>query len=51
MRCDICGRFVRVEDIASGAVMHRLVTPDSAHTAETWETYHRACEAGRSGEE
>lgn len=40
-RCDVCGRYV---DLADPGVVYRMVTPDSAYTIETWETYHRACE-------
>jgi hypothetical protein len=43
LKCDICGRFVRYRDIPR-LVVHRLIYPDSAFTAETWETYHRTCE-------
>ena len=36
-RCDVCGRFIPLKDLDSGAV-RRLLTPDSAFTTETFET-------------
>lgn len=36
--CDVCGRFLRFEDIRSGAAVHRMVTPDSDVSMEEFET-------------
>ena len=36
-RCDICGRFIAMEDFDKGAVRN-CVYPDSELTKETWET-------------
>ena len=36
--CDVCGRFISVEDLVSGAALHKLLTPDSEFTMETYET-------------
>jgi hypothetical protein len=36
-RCDVCGRFIALEDFDRGAV-RRLLTPDSHYTRETYET-------------
>jgi hypothetical protein len=36
-RCDVCGRFIAVEDFDRGAIRH-LVYPDSYSTHETYET-------------
>jgi len=38
MRCDVCGRFVSIEDLASGRARRRLVTPDSHFSCEEYET-------------
>ena len=35
--CDVCGRFIALDDFDKGAV-RRLIYPDSERTAETWET-------------
>jgi hypothetical protein len=36
-RCDVCGRFIAIQDFTDGAV-RRLIYPDSDRTVETWET-------------
>jgi len=36
-RCDVCGKFIAMEDFDLGAV-RRLIYPDSDHSVETWET-------------
>jgi hypothetical protein len=36
-RCDVCGRFIALEDFDNGAV-RRLIYPDSDRSVETWET-------------
>ena len=43
-RCDVCGRFIALEDFERGAVRN-LVYPDSDRTSETWETL--CCRHGR----
>lgn len=37
-RCDVCGQFVSYEAIADGKAKHRLLTPETEFTSETWET-------------
>lgn len=37
-RCIVCGRFVPISDLADGSASHRLVTPESLRTRETFET-------------
>ncbi len=37
-RCDICGRFISLEDFDSGKANRRMVTPDTAFTCEDYET-------------
>lgn len=37
-RCDVCGRFIPMEDFENGRAYRHLVTPDSEHTREEWET-------------
>lgn len=44
LRCDICGRFIGWREITRRQVCHAMVTPDSAYTAETWETHHKKCD-------
>jgi hypothetical protein len=36
-RCDVCGRFIPLNDFERGAV-RLLIYPDSEFTQETWET-------------
>jgi hypothetical protein len=36
-RCDVCGRFIALEDFDKGAV-RKLIFPDSEFTRETYET-------------
>lgn len=36
-RCDVCGKFVALDDFNHGAI-RKLVYPDSERTRETWET-------------
>jgi len=43
IKCEICGQFVSYDDLHSGRVRHKLVTPDSEYTNEAWETYHTEC--------
>lgn len=44
-RCDECGRFVGMEDLASGAAKRTFVHPDTEFTAEKWENLCRRCYA------
>lgn len=44
MRCDICGRFVSIEDLEAGLAKRYLLYPDAEGTKETYETYHVACD-------
>jgi hypothetical protein len=44
-RCDDCGRFIPYRDLEDGTAIHRLVTPDSFCTRETYETVCRHCVA------
>ena len=37
-RCDVCGRFILLLDIAEGLAVRRLVTPDSHHSKEEYRT-------------
>ncbi len=37
-RCDICGRFISLEDFDSGKANRRMVTPDTDFTCEDYET-------------
>jgi hypothetical protein len=36
-RCDVCGKFIAMDDFDNGAVRD-LVYPDSEFTRETWKT-------------
>jgi hypothetical protein len=37
-RCDVCGRFVSLDDLAERRATRRLVTPLSDFTREEYET-------------
>ncbi len=37
-RCDVCGRWIAIMDFAENLAIRHEVTPDSAYTAEEWET-------------
>ena len=37
-RCDVCGKFIALEDITDGKATHTLLEPDSELGKETWET-------------
>lgn len=47
-RCDVCGRFIPVEHLASGMALRKLLTPDSEHSMETYETL---CQEHRTKQE
>ena len=38
LRCAECGRFVPLNDVATGPASHKLVTPESLRSRETLET-------------
>ena len=44
MRCDICGRYISIEDLETGLAKRYLLYPDAEGTKETYETYHVACD-------
>jgi hypothetical protein len=37
-RCEVCGRFIPLDDIAGGFALRRLLEPDSNLGVEKWET-------------
>ena len=37
-KCDVCGRFIPYRDIENGTAVHRMVTPESDVSYETFET-------------
>jgi hypothetical protein len=37
-RCDVCGKFISFDDIATGKAVRKMVTPDSEFTDEEYET-------------
>ncbi len=39
IKCNECGRFIKLEDLANGKASHSLYTPDSDLTREFWESY------------
>lgn len=43
LQCHGCGRFIADADLASGKAMHRMLTPDSHLTSETWDTLCPKC--------
>ena len=44
-RCDYCGQFIGLKAFADNTADRKLLTPDTAFTAETYETYHEKCRA------
>ena len=38
LKCDVCGRFIKLDDIRDGLAVRRLLEPDSDRGRETWET-------------
>jgi hypothetical protein len=42
-RCDYCGQFIGLKEFADESADRLMVTPDTAFTAETYETFHNAC--------
>ncbi len=38
LRCDECGRFISYSDILDELALHRLITPESLTSKETFET-------------
>lgn len=36
-RCDVCGKFIAMDDFARGAVRD-MITPDSDRSRESWKT-------------
>jgi hypothetical protein len=36
-RCDVCGKFIAIDDFDHGAT-RRLLTPDSDRSKEEWQT-------------
>lgn len=45
LKCDDCGRFVRLQDLYDAKAIHRMLTPSSALTEEDWETVCAKCAA------
>jgi hypothetical protein len=37
-KCDVCGKFIPYSDIESGRGVHRMITPDSDLSCESFET-------------
>jgi hypothetical protein len=37
-KCDVCGRFIPYRDIEAGKAVHRMITPDSDVSYESFET-------------
>lgn len=37
-KCDVCGRFIPYSDIETGRASHRMITPDSDVSYESFET-------------
>ena len=45
IRCDVCGRFISLNDLADERASHKLIYPDSDRSAETWESLCKQCAA------
>lgn len=37
-KCDICGRFISMNDFSNGKAIRRMITPDSDYSNESYET-------------
>lgn len=37
-RCDICGRFIAIDDFISGRATCKMISPDSDYSCEDYET-------------
>lgn len=37
-RCDVCGKFIALDDFAFDKASHTLINPDAYGCEETWET-------------
>jgi uncharacterized protein YlaI len=48
IKCDVCGRFVSIDDLEKGLATRRLVTPDSHFTCEEYETRSRSGQANKN---
>jgi hypothetical protein len=49
-RCDICGRFIALDDFADGVATNKLREPDSDLGSEKWDTYHNRCAPSKDSE-
>lgn len=38
IKCQVCGRFIPYKDLGSGDATHRMDTPDSHVSSESWTT-------------
>jgi hypothetical protein len=45
IKCDECGKFVRLSDIASGSAQHNCILPSSEYSDEAWESMCAKCSA------
>ena len=43
-RCDFCGLFIAIKEFKDETAVRFLLTPDTAFTVESYETYHVACD-------
>ena len=47
--CDICGKFISIEDFDNGKASRKLVSCDSEYSSEDYETMHTECEKADPG--
>lgn len=45
IKCDECGKWIKLDDIDSGKAGHKLLTPDSDLSIETYESICADCKA------
>ena len=45
IRCDICGRFIGLNDLANEFATRKLIYPASDRSVETWESLCKRCAA------
>lgn len=43
IKCDYCGKFIPIDDLAAGDAIHQCILPDSEFSVETFESQCKSC--------
>ncbi len=43
LKCDLCGKFIGLDEFDNGTARRKLVQPDNEFGGEEYETYHMEC--------